>query len=124
MKHIQAGVCPDAGDWPADGGLSGLNLILMHPPLPHHILPVSPSALLSTRCASVPTQGKTLALHKEVFTDTVKLLNFNPTKKSMFWQWIIDDIGESHLYDLHSTKPTMVGFNKLHYQLSEAAGLN
>lgn len=26
VKHISAGACPYAGDWPADGGLSGLNL--------------------------------------------------------------------------------------------------
>lgn len=63
---------------------------------PPNIYSQSPTAPYSARDlapAPVPTQGKTLALHKGVFTEPVKLLNFNPTKKSIFWQWIIDDTG-------------------------------
>lgn len=75
-----------AGDWPADGGLSGLNLGLLHLLSPSRYSPSVPAPYSAQDLdpALVPTQGKTPALHKGVFTEPVKLLNFNPTKKSIF----------------------------------------
>lgn len=78
---------PRAGDWPADGGLLGLNPGLNAPSVRQQIVSASiPAPYSAQGVAPAPAlpQGKTLALHKGVFTEPVKLLKFNPTKKSIF----------------------------------------